>query len=323
MKMKLIKASICLFAILQGCSKDNLTSSNTTLISSSAENTALTANASKVKLLAAATPVLNTWVSLVARHSGKQIQFPGFNIDDNTQALQYGDGPGANGRFKITSVGTDIYRITPSMPYGLGKALEVTGASTADGAKVAQYTYSGGTNQQWKFVDMGSGYFQIINVKSGKALDIDGASTADGTGAIQYTASSTAYNQQFKLVPKGATTICTVCTSCTPWYPTFVAGSWILMFNSASATLASDGGASIYMANYETAYWGSSGTIVPFTVTVLSGTNTLTSTSGTSAPGTCTGTAFPQYAYYNLNGSVKWTNNESGCDVNVALHSGN
>jgi hypothetical protein len=323
MKMKLIKAYLCLFVILQSCSKDRLAGNNAPTPDNLAGSNALNASSSKASALAAATPVLNTWVSLVARHSGKQIQFPGFNIDDNTQALQYGDGPGANGRFKITSVGTGIYRITPSMPYGPAKALEVTGASTANGAKVAQYPYSGGTNQQWKFVDMGSGYFQIINVKSGKALDIDGASTADGTGAIQYTASSTALNQQFKLVTKGATTICTVCTSCTPWYPTFVAGSWILMYNSASATLASDGGASIYMANYETAYWGSSGAIIPFTVTVLSGTNTLTSTSGTSAPGTCTGTSFPQYAYYNLNGSVKWTNNESGCDVNVALRSGN
>ncbi|MDN5286321.1 MAG: Ricin-type beta-trefoil lectin domain-like [Mucilaginibacter sp.] len=313
MRRILFYASILLLG-LASCSKEKQADIK------SQENT--TTKSSPGKTLAAVTPTLNTWVSLIARHSDKQIQFPGFNIDDNAQVQQYGDGPGANGRFKITSVGTDIYRITPSMPYALSKALEVTGASTADGAQVTQYPYSGGTNQQWKFVDMGSGYFQIVNVKSGKALDIAGASTSDGVGAIQYTASSTAYNQQFKLVAKGATTVCTACTSCTPWVSYFVAGSWILMYNGSSATLASDGGTSAYTANYETAYWGSSGTIVPFTIAVQSGTNTLTSTTGTSAPGTCTGTAFPQYAYYSLNGSVKWTNNESGCDVNVALSSG-
>jgi len=317
MRRILFYASILILG-LAGCSKEKKAD---VIPQGPIGNAAIKDNSIKTATQALAIPPLNTWVSIIARHSGKQVQFPGFNIDNNTQAQQYTDGPGPNGRFKITSVGSGIYRIIPSMPYGLGKALEVTGGSTADGANVAQYTYSGGTNQQWRFVDMGSGYFQIVNVNSGKVLDVNGGSTADGAGIIQYTASS-AYNQQFKLVSKGATTICTACTSCTPWVSTYVAGSWILMYNGSTATLASDGGTSSYTANYETAYWGSSGTIVPFTVTVLSGTNTLTSTSGTSAPGTCTGTAFPQYGYYSLNGSVRWTNNESGCDVNVALRSG-
>lgn len=317
MRRILFYASILLG--LTGCSKEKKAD---IITQQETNSTAIIEGANKRQDQSLNSPILNTWVSIIARHSNKQVQFPGFNTDNSTQAIQWTDGAGPNGRFKITAISSGVYRITPSMPYGISKALEVTGASTADGANVDQYTYSGGTNQQWKFVDMGGGYFQIINVNSGKALDISGGSTADGAGAIQYTPSSTAYNQQFSLETRGATTICTVCNNCTPWVSTYVAGSWILMFNGSSATLASDGGTSAYTANYETAYWGSSGTIVPFTVTVLSGTNTLTSTSGTSAPGTCTGTAFPQYGYYSLNGSVKWTNNESGCDVNVALRSG-
>lgn len=312
MKIKLLKACICLFVFLQACKKDESTNSNADLAGNSN---------SKTTAQTLATPPINEWVSIRARHSGKGIQLPGYDISDQTAVIQWTDGGGPNFRFKITSVGTNIYRITPSMPYGLAKCIEIDGASTANGAGLIQNNYTGATNQQWSFVDLGNGYFQIINVNSGKALDVPGASTSDGTQIIQYTPNASAYNQQWSFISRGATTTNVSCNGCTPWQSGFISGSWTMMHRSDNATLSSDGGTSGYVCRYETEYWKGSGAIVLPSIEVLSGTNTKTGQSGTSALGTCTGTAFPSEENYSLNGSVKWTNNESGCAYNLALRS--
>ena len=100
----------------------------------------------------------------------------------------------------------------------------------------------------------------------------------------------------------------------------YIFGDWIHMHNGDWTELRSSGSSS-YIVRYETEYWVKSGTISPPIVQVLSGTNTRVSTSGTSDKGTCSGTAFPWEARYNLSGRVKWTNNESagGCAYNLTF----
>lgn len=100
--------------------------------------------------------------------------------------------PAAGHTYKITS------RLT-------GKPFGVDGGSTADGAKAIQYVDDGDADQQWTLVDAGSGYWNIINVKSGKALDDTGGSTTNGTQLQQYTITGTGnWNQQWQIVSVGS-----------------------------------------------------------------------------------------------------------------------
>lgn len=67
-----------------------------------------------------------------------------------------------------------------------GKSIGVASGSTADGAGIVQV--SGQDNaQQWRMVHVGSGYYNLINVKSGKALDNPNGSQDNGTQMQQWT----------------------------------------------------------------------------------------------------------------------------------------
>jgi hypothetical protein len=102
----------------------------------------------------------------------------------------------------------------------------------------------------------------------------------------------------------------------------FIYGDYIGMHYGDTVTIKSNGTGCTYYTRYETAYWGRSGNIVKPTCQVISGTNTKTWTDALEAVGTCTGTALPQQEKYSLNGTVKWTNIEGGCDVNFAIRDG-
>ena len=101
----------------------------------------------------------------------------------------------------------------------------------------------------------------------------------------------------------------------------FLLGDWIHMHRDDWTELRSSGSSSRYIVRYETEYWKGSGGIVAPLVEVLAGENVLISTSGTSNKGTCTGTAFPWEATYELRngGHVRWTNRENGCAYNLAF----
>ncbi|MBW8782593.1 MAG: RICIN domain-containing protein [Verrucomicrobia bacterium] len=103
----------------------------------------------------------------------------------------------------------------------------------------------------------------------------------------------------------------------------YLFGTYELFHNGDNVQLKSSG-SSKYTIRYETEYWVKSGVLAPPIVTVISGTNVLDHTSGSSDLGTCTGTAFPWEAYYSLNGEVKWTDNESGggCAYNLGIRDG-
>jgi glucosylceramidase len=100
--------------------------------------------------------------------------------------------PTAGHVFKIISRGTD-------KPFG------ISGGSTADAAKAVQFTDDGDLDQQWRLVSAGSGYFNIVNVKSGKALDDPSGSTVNGTQMQQYTITGTGNaNQQWQITANGS-----------------------------------------------------------------------------------------------------------------------
>ena len=85
------------------------------------------------------------------------------------------------------------------------KPVGISGGSTADSAPAAQFTDDGDLDQQWKLVSAGSGYYNIINVKSGKALDDPSGSTANGTQMQQYAITGTGNsNQQWSITANGS-----------------------------------------------------------------------------------------------------------------------
>lgn len=86
-----------------------------------------------------------------------------------------------------------------------GKPIGISGGATTNGSLAVQYTDSGDTDQQWKLQDAGSGYFNLINVKSGLALDDPSGSTANGTQLQQYAITGTGNsNQQWQFVSVGS-----------------------------------------------------------------------------------------------------------------------
>ena len=85
-----------------------------------------------------------------------------------------------------------------------GKPFGVDGGSTANSAGIIQYIDDGDSDQLWRLADAGSGYFNLINVKSGLALDDPSGSTANGTQLQQYAISGTGNsNQQWKVTSAG------------------------------------------------------------------------------------------------------------------------
>lgn len=58
--------------------------------------------------------------------------------------------------------------------------------ATTDGARIVQSS-TGDSAQQWRLVQVGSGYYNVVNVKTGKALDNPDGSQANGTQMQQWT----------------------------------------------------------------------------------------------------------------------------------------
>jgi len=102
----------------------------------------------------------------------------------------------------------------------------------------------------------------------------------------------------------------------------YLFGTWLLMHRGDNVQLSSSGAAK-YTVRYETEYWVKSGAGINYPlVEVLSCTNVKYSTNGQSDPGTCTGTPLPWEDYWNLNGTVRWTDVEGNCAMNAALRDG-
>ncbi len=86
-----------------------------------------------------------------------------------------------------------------------GKPVGIDGGSIANGAGVVQFTDSGDGDQQWRLADAGSGYYNLINVKSGAAMDDPSGSLTNGTQMQQYAITGTGNsNQQWQITSVGS-----------------------------------------------------------------------------------------------------------------------
>ncbi len=152
--------------------------------------------------LAARTPdtsgsiVSGTIYKIVARHSGKALD--AFGNVNGGDVGQWTYGGGSNQKWKVTSVGTNQYKIEEQRGF---RALDVDGTSLVNGGRIHIWTYGGGNNQKWTITPTDSGYFKVVAVHSGKALDVKDVSSADGMLVHQwdYVGGS---NQQWSFQPQ-------------------------------------------------------------------------------------------------------------------------
>lgn len=92
------------------------------------------------------------------------------------------------------------YRLVSSLS---GKSVGVRSGSTANGAPIVQ-TSTRDTTQQWRVVNVGSGYVNLINVRTGKALDNTDGSQQDGTPMQQWAITGVGNaNQQWRFTAAG------------------------------------------------------------------------------------------------------------------------
>ena len=82
-----------------------------------------------------------------------------------------------------------------------GKALSISGSSSADGALTVQETASGAQVLQWTLADVGSGWFNLFNVRTGKVLDNPNGSQAQGVQMQQWTMITNNTNEHWSFVP--------------------------------------------------------------------------------------------------------------------------
>jgi hypothetical protein len=125
-----------------------------------------------------------SYVSLVARHSGKCANVQNGSTATNTPFVQWSCNGAGNQQFQVKDVGGGYVQLVARHS---GLCADVANVSTADGAQVIQWTCGGGSNQQWAVQDAGNGYVRFVARHSGKCLDVSGASTADGGRLIQWT----------------------------------------------------------------------------------------------------------------------------------------
>jgi hypothetical protein len=79
-----------------------------------------------------------------------------------------------------------------------GKVVEVPGSSTTVGTALKSATWNGGANQKWYANDLGSGYYQFVNMNSQLQMVVQNASGANGAPIIQYSIGMGA-NEQWKV----------------------------------------------------------------------------------------------------------------------------
>jgi alpha-L-fucosidase len=139
----------------------------------------------------------SSYVSLIARHSGKAADVSNNSTADGAAVVQWTNNGGRNQQWQFQDAGGGYFRVVNR---NSGKCLDVEGLSTADGAHVVQWACGTGTNQQWSLVDVGGGYARLVARHSGKCLDVDAGSTGDGALIIQWSC-GTGTNQQWERRP--------------------------------------------------------------------------------------------------------------------------
>jgi len=152
-------------------------------------------------------PILDaTYQVRIGTGDGLCMDVEGGSEADGALVQQYTCNGSAAQRWKVTSVGNDVYELVSQAS---GKCLDVNGGSDASGAAVQQYTCNGSAAQHWVVDDRGGGKYRLIaQTGSGKCLDVRGGSAENATKLQQYSCNgSDAQSLVFALDAQGDTPI--------------------------------------------------------------------------------------------------------------------
>ena len=133
---------------------------------------------------------------LVASHSQKCLDVPGWSLTDGVPVIQWTCNGGDNQTWRLEAASDGYSHLVARHS---GKCLDVSGLSTEDGAEIIQWPCHSGENQQWR-VELGTEGYQLVARHSGKCLDVAGGSTNDGGSVIQWSCHGGA-NQTWLLRP--------------------------------------------------------------------------------------------------------------------------
>lgn len=126
-------------------------------------------------------------MNLIAKHSGRCIDVPGFSTADSLTLEQYDCAKQTNQAWTLGPTPDGIGGYYTLVAQHSGKCMDVPAGSTADGTPIQQYTCNGGDNQLWQIEDHDDGYVTIKNKTSGKCIDIADFNTANKVPLRQFT----------------------------------------------------------------------------------------------------------------------------------------
>ena len=160
----------------------------------------LGAHARKVSLTAGqrtdiTVAVLDGFVRLVNRRSGKVLDVASGSTADGAKIIQQGWSGSENQQWRLLPAADGSVRLAARHS---GKVLDSPGSS-GQGAQLIQWQDNNSDNQHWKLVDAGSGYVRLVNVRNGLCADVESGSGADGAPVIQWPVGS-GTNQQWQIV---------------------------------------------------------------------------------------------------------------------------
>ena len=133
---------------------------------------------------------------IINQNSGKALENASSN-NYGQQVIQYTFNGGEQQKWKIESVGTNIYKITSAFS---GQALDVWGGSMDPGAMIIQWPYGGGSNQHWYLTSLGSNAYVLKSVLTGQAIDVPGGLKTSNTGLVQWPVNG-GENQTWLILP--------------------------------------------------------------------------------------------------------------------------
>jgi arabinogalactan endo-1,4-beta-galactosidase len=141
----------------------------------------------------------------VNRSSGKLLSV--FEASTASGALLDAEADGVavtpSQQWRFTSNDDGYFGIASVHP-GAGNTVNVlddSGGSTASGNAIVQSPSGSAPELAWNVVSVGNGYFSFVNRASGLVLDMNGGVGAEAGFAVQEPQSSSAFSQQWQIVP--------------------------------------------------------------------------------------------------------------------------
>lgn len=154
--------------------------------------------------VAAFAQIGNGTYNILARHSGKGLDIPGYSTTANTQLHQWeviGDG-GPNQQWVVTLEPDGFYQLKSVHS---GQVVDIRNAATSDGTSVVQNPDTNADSQRWQITATSDGFYRLSpKLRVSRALDINASSTSNGAIA-QLWQYGGGLNQQWRFRPVGST----------------------------------------------------------------------------------------------------------------------